>query len=378
MPPLRLSLALLLAALVTPLLAQNSANPAPSKLPAGLADSLEAHQDLVYARYGERELQLDLYRPKNATGPLPGIVCIHGGGWYKGKRGDHAELAQALAARGFVAVTISYRLSGESPFPAQIGDCKAAVRWLRENAAIYGVNADAIGAIGHSAGGQLSALLATSGGAALEGTGGNAGQSSAIQAAVAMGAQADFEAQHIRENHLYPDKLAEFWQPFLGGAYREVPERYRAASPATYLDAHDPPLVFIAGETDHPSTQAASTRLRLMKLGVPTGLTVIQGAGHGIFQKQAWFDQVINTSAAFFTLHLKQRSAPPVVCDVPGIFAKDARWQLLGIARRRSHRLPQRQRRPVHQERRWQDHAAHVQWQGIAHAGGIRPVAKKK
>src|SRR5690606_14422498 len=104
----------------------------------------------------------------------------------------HAQIAQALADRGFVTVTISYRLSGEAQFPAQIHDCKASVRWLRANAEKYGVDPDAIGATGLSAGGHLVALLATSGGVPeLEGDGGNAEQSSAIQAAVAMGAQAD-------------------------------------------------------------------------------------------------------------------------------------------------------------------------------------------
>ena len=107
---------------------------------------------------------MDVYRPKGEWGQLPAVVCIHGGGWAKGDRSSHANLAKALAARGYVAATISYRLSGESPFPAQIHDCKAAVRFLRANASEYGINPDKIGAIGLSAGGHLTALLATSGG----------------------------------------------------------------------------------------------------------------------------------------------------------------------------------------------------------------------
>ena len=122
--------------------------------------ALDTHTNLTYARYGERGLQLDLYRPKDATGALPAIVCIHGGGWFQGDRASMRPLAQALAARGFVTVTISYRLSGEEKFPAQIQDCKAAVRWLRANAAKFGVRPDAIGVTGLSAGGHLAALLA--------------------------------------------------------------------------------------------------------------------------------------------------------------------------------------------------------------------------
>ncbi len=104
-------------------------------IPAEVVAGLEAHEGITYARYGERTLELDLYRPKKeAEGALPAIVCIHGGGWANGTRATHGNLAKALAARGFVTVRISFRLSGEAMFPAAIHDCKAAVRWLRANA----------------------------------------------------------------------------------------------------------------------------------------------------------------------------------------------------------------------------------------------------
>ena len=115
-----------------------NAKPAPTKLNPEITAALEAHPGLVYARYDQREMQLDLWRPKNAAPPLPAIICIHGGGWYKGERSSMANLAQALAAKGFVAATISYRLSGEAKFPAAMQDCKAAVRFLRANAAKFG------------------------------------------------------------------------------------------------------------------------------------------------------------------------------------------------------------------------------------------------
>ena len=151
--------------------------------------SLDAKLEVTYARYGDRTLEIDIYRPKGTWGELPAIVCIHGGGWAKGNKTSHAKVAQALASRGYVAATISYRLSGESPFPAAIQDCKAAVRFLRANAKEYGIDSSNIGAIGLSAGGHLTALLATSSGVKeLEGEGGNSNFSSAIQAAVPMGA----------------------------------------------------------------------------------------------------------------------------------------------------------------------------------------------
>ena len=173
--------------LATASLAQQP-KPAPAKLSPEVTAGLEAHPGLVYAHYGQREMQLALWKPKTASQPLPAILCIHGGGWYKGERSSMANLAQALAAKGFVSATISYRLSGEAKFPAAIQDCKAAVRFLRANAAKFGIDANAIGVTGLSAGGHLAALLTTSGGVkALEGDGGHADQSSAVQACIAMG-----------------------------------------------------------------------------------------------------------------------------------------------------------------------------------------------
>ena len=88
---------------------------------------LDSMLDMTYASYEGRTLELDLYKPREKLGKLPAIVCIHGGGWAKGSRKNYTKVAQALAAHGYVAVTISYRLSGEAVFPAAIMDCKAAV-----------------------------------------------------------------------------------------------------------------------------------------------------------------------------------------------------------------------------------------------------------
>jgi len=295
---------------------------------------VETISNLTYVTHGDKRLQLDLFRPAGQKGVLPGVVCIHGGGWQQGERGQHAALARAIAAHGYVTVTISYRLSGELPFPAQIHDAKAAVRWLRAHAAKYHLDPTAIGAVGHSAGGHLAALLATSGGvSALEGTADLEAGESTVQAVVAFGAQSDLTAAHIQANHLNVEKLP-MWSKFLGGAYRDVPERYRAASPLTYLDRSDPPLAFITGERDSASTRADGTRRELMRLGIPTRLTVIKEAGHGIFQRPEWAKAVVENSVGFLDLHLKNRSRPLVQSapehPLAPIFPANARWQTVG------------------------------------------------
>jgi acetyl esterase/lipase len=276
--------------------------PVPTKLSEALVASLETHSDLTYARYGEREVKLDLYRPTERKESLPAIVCIHGGGWFKGERSSMTNLAMALAARGFVTVSISYRLSGEAKFPAAIQDCKAAVRWLRANSATYGIDPSKIGVTGLSAGGHLAALLAASGGvASLEGEGGNADRSSAVQACIAMGAQSDLLSERIGELSAKADD--PFYRTFLGGPQSEIRETYALASPRHHLDRADPPLLFMSGQNDDSSTHADETRADLQKLGLPTGLVLITDAPHAFLGRQDAFDACLTASGEFFTKH---------------------------------------------------------------------------
>lgn len=312
-----------------------AAQPAPTDstqqtaLAPALLAGLESHLALTYARYDDRELQLDLHRPAARGASLPAVVCLHSG-WFKAERGSQTQLAQALAARGYVTVTIDYRLSGEAKFPAAIHDTKAAVRWLRANAATYGIDPAAIGVTGLSAGGHLAALLATSGGVtALEGEGGHATHSSAVQACVAMGAQTDLATERIRALSERPDD--PHYTPFLGATQRAQPALYALASPRHHVDRADPPLAFITGELDDASTRADDTRRDLLRLGVATGLTVIPQAPHAFLGQQRAFDLAVNATAAFFTLHLTHRGRPPVettLAESP--FAPGARWTMVG------------------------------------------------
>ena len=274
-------------------------------IPKETLAGLDSRLGVTYARYGDRTLEMDVYRPRQAWGALPAVVCIHGGGWANGSRANHATVAQALAARGYVAATISYRLSGEAPFPAAIHDCKAAVRFLRAHAAEYGIVAEQIGAIGLSAGGHLTALLATSAGVAdLEGDGGNPGVSSEIQAAVPMGAQTDLLSDRTKLISAREDR-GEIWRQFLGGAQQDRLETYRLASPLHHLDEGDPPCWFITGETDDPSTHADDFRSRADEINVPSGLTVVKHAPHPFLGKQVWFDQMVETADEFLSRCLK-------------------------------------------------------------------------
>ena len=271
-----------------------------TEIPRSMQARLNKKMNVTYARYGQRTLEMDVYRPNDAWGLLPAVVCIHGGGWANGTRKNHGILAQAIADRGYVAATISYRLSGEAPFPAAIHDCKAAVRFLRANATEYGIDTEKIGAMGLSAGGHLTALLATSHGVdSLEGDGGNASFSSAIQAAVPMGAQTDLLSPRTREISAI-EQRGKIWRQFLGGAQADRMSTYELASPLFHLEKSDPPCWFITGETDDPSTHADKFRDAMNELKIDEGLTVIKDAPHPFLGKQIWFDEAIETADAFF------------------------------------------------------------------------------
>lgn len=260
-------------------------------------------KDVEYARVGERALALDILRPAEPPeGKMPALVYIHGGGFRAGEKEGGLSHNAPFAARGYFTVTVEYRLSGEAIFPAAIEDCKAAVRWIRANAEKYGVDPDRIGAWGHSAGGHLSALLGTSGGIAeLEGTGGNAEQSSRVQCVVDCFGPTDFLALVKQRPENRPGGHPE--ADFLGGKIEENEERARLASPATHASADDPPFLILHGTEDPvvPFEQSEILAGALKDAGADVTFVSVEGGGHG-WAPNAEADARVQ---AFFDRHLK-------------------------------------------------------------------------
>ncbi|HXG11315.1 MAG TPA: alpha/beta hydrolase [Gemmataceae bacterium] len=252
---------------------------APALAPAQQRYEVQVERDLVYGKGGDTELKLDLAMPKNGKGPFPALVCIHGGAWLRGSRQDLDKTIETLAGRGYVAVTVSYRLAPAAKFPAQIEDCKAAVRWLRANAGKYKINPDRIGALGYSAGAHLACLLGTTDKSdGLEGSGGNAEQSSRVQAVVSFFGPTDLTRQdwskEVEENILVP---------FLGAPFAAKPELYKRASPITYVTRDDPPMLFFHGTEDKLVRPQQSQWLaeKLQAAGVSARVVLVEGEGHG-------------------------------------------------------------------------------------------------
>lgn len=272
-------------------------------------------ENLTYGHADGVELKLDLAHP-TGTGPYPAIVFIHGGGWYQGDRQGYRSQIEEAAKRGYVAVTISYRLmqfdeaqresaSADPIFPAQIHDAKAAVRWLRKNADTYRVDPDRIGVTGSSAGGHLSLLIGlTDPEDKLEGRSGNADVSSRVQAVVNVYGPTEMKSCYETSS------VAWIFRLFMGGTPDEASGTYRDASPVHYVTPDDPPVLTLHGDRDELVSVAQARLLdeAMKAAGASHELLVLEGQGHGFTgaAQRAARDAMWD----FFGRHLKNQGSP--------------------------------------------------------------------
>jgi acetyl esterase/lipase len=264
---------------------------------------VRVERDLVYGKAGEVDLRLNLALP-SGKGPFPAVVCIHGGGWYQGQRQDMEFMTELLARRGYVAATVSYRLVPSARFPAPIEDCKAAVRWLRANAAKYNLNPDRIGAIGPSAGGHLACLLGvTDKEDSLEGNGGNPDHSSRVQAVVSFFGRTNFMER------TWDKKLEdEIFVPLIGARFDEKPELYKRISPIAYVSNSSPPFLFVHGAEDKlvPPQDSTDMAEKLRDAGMSAMAVIVEGVGHGSADWGDKWAKHVEQAVDFFDKHLKQ------------------------------------------------------------------------
>lgn len=269
-----------------------------------LPDGVREETEIVYGMGGDTELKLDLYSPKDLDSPAPGIIFIHGGGWRSGKRQDYKLYTTEFAARGYVAATVTYRLREAGYFPNCVEDVKCAVRWMRANAESLKVDPNRIAVIGGSAGGHLSMMVGYSSDIAeFEGNGGHAGVSSAVAAVIDIYGPADFTHEQNRDHHLLTN--------FMQGSYEEFPDKYKKASPLTYVDPSDPPTLIIHGTVDTLVPVIQSDRLaeKFQELGMTYWYDRIDGWPHAMDVAQVVNDRVVEVVSAFLE---ETFSTPPV------------------------------------------------------------------
>jgi len=267
--------------------------------------------DIVYASVGGRELHLRLVMPDDRPRePLPVIVYVHGGGWIGG---DYTIVRSAQFVRnGYAAASVQYRFSTEAVFPAQIHDCKAAIRYLRANAGRLGIDPNRIGVWGESAGAHLVALLGTSAGVEeLEGDLGNADESSAVQAVCAYSGPMKFlpgpgEAPAVTQ-------IPEVLEQLMGGTCEEKPDLYRLGSPFEHITPNAPPFLIVHGDADElvPVGQADLFYEALRDAGVEAKLIRVKKGTHGFHdpEQTPGIVEMLEEVLAFFNRHLKPCTA---------------------------------------------------------------------
>jgi acetyl esterase/lipase len=245
------------------------------------AERARVERDVQFASVDGQSLKLDLYVPIQERNPHL-VVWIHGGGWRSGSK-DKCFLTW-LTDYGYAVASISYRLTDRAVFPAQIHDCKAAVRWLRANAEKYGYRADKIAVAGSSAGGHLAALMGTSGDVKqLEGAvGGNLRQSSRVDAVIDFYGATDFVLRSKTQPHRANKEDSVVYRLLGGGADQKV-ELAKLASAAHHVTSDDPPMLVLHGDQDNTVLLDQSQRIHEVytKAGLPITLHVLEGAGHG-------------------------------------------------------------------------------------------------
>ena len=246
--------------------------------------------DVGYDAQSETQ-KLDIYLPEEGDGPFPVILSIHGGAFKMGDKQDN-QLNPMLEGlnRGYAVVGINYRLSGEALFPANIYDVKAAVRFLKANHERYRLDKNRIVALGGSAGGYLSSLLATSATHALEDLSlGNETEDCTIQAIVDWFGPTDFLQMdpQLKEANLHPQDHNEADSPeslLLGAQITTIPERVKEANPITYITKEVPPFFIQHGTLDNivPSGQSKLLYEALIQAGHENQTTFkyIEGASH--------------------------------------------------------------------------------------------------
>jgi len=267
-----------------------------------IPDNLLFEPDVAYSPADPQQV-MDIVRPRDTGQARPAVVCIHGGGFRAGSRKGYLAQCVRLAQRGYVAATVDYRLAPAAPFPAAVHDVKAAVRYLRANAARLGLDPARIGVTGGSAGGHLALFLGLTGGMPqFEGDGPNRAQSSRVSCVVDYYGPSDFTKSYGKSVD-----AAEVLPLFLGGDLNHARLTHIQASPLNWVTPDAAPTLAIQGTKDRYVAYEQSVWIidRLLAAGVDAELETIDGADHGF--KGADADRAEQRMLAFFERYLKPR-----------------------------------------------------------------------
>ncbi len=257
---------------------------------ASLAPETRLMAEQAYAK----GLLLDLYLPA-AKGPAPLVVLVHGGGWRAGDRQEMAPLAARLAARGYAAATVDYRLSGQALYPAAIEDVKASINWLRDHALQLGIDARRIAVAGGSAGGQIASLVGVRSGLA--------------QAIINIDGLSDFTSAEARKHEDDPAKHPTAAGAWFGGDYAAKSALWHEASPTFYVTPKTPPMLFVGSAQPRFSVGRDEMVVKLRAAGVAHQVVMLSATPHSFWMFDPWIRPTVDAMVVFLDKQLPDRPA---------------------------------------------------------------------
>ncbi|MFN8442608.1 MAG: alpha/beta hydrolase [Caldilineaceae bacterium] len=267
---------------------------------------MQTLRDLAYVTNGHERQKLDLYLP-DAGNNLPLLIWVHGGAFRMGSKegNENDPVPVHYAEQGYAVASLNYRLSQHAIWPAQIQDCKAAVRWLRAHANKYRLDSNRFAAWGPSAGGHLVAMLGVTGQVAEYEVGEHLDFSSRVQCVVDYFGPTDFlqmDTQRLPDGMIHdtPDSPES---QLVGGPIQENKEKTARSNPVTYVSADAPPFLVVHGNQDPlvPYQQSVLLVNALIVAGVDVAFYTVIGAGHGRFTDP----KLPGLTRAFLAKHLK-------------------------------------------------------------------------
>ena len=253
-----------------------------------------SYLDQEYDRVWDRPLLLDVFRPDgNASKRYPGVLLIHGWGWQSGDKSQMHTIGKTLAAQGYVAVAVEYRLSLEAKYPEAVYDLKSAVRWMRANADKIQLNTEYIASLGTSAGGQLASLLGvTNGNLDFEGQGrGNAEQLSNVQAVVNIDGTLAFRHPESSEG-----TAASNW---LDGTYEQNSTNWESAAPLNHVSPHSVPIIFLNSSIPRFHAGRDDMIKKLDRYGISWEIREFPDTPHPFWFFDPWFQPMMDYTITF-------------------------------------------------------------------------------
>jgi acetyl esterase/lipase len=280
--------------------------PSISLVGVGDLNKLIIRNDLVYVRYGNRAMHLDLVRPEGMK-KVPVVVILHAGGWRSGEKNMDRHIAYELSRNGFATVCVEYRLSMEARYPAGVQDIKTAIRWIRANAAKYNLQSNRLAIFGTSAGGQLAALIGSENGTVLSYKTIDYKQfSDKVEAVVDMDGVLAFLHPESAEGQDQPGKLsaATLW---FGASSKEKPELFNEASAYCHVGKQTAPFLFVNSAQPRFHAGRDDMMKKLNAFGIYYEVHTIDNTPHTFWLFHPWFDEAMPYVVRFLNKTLNNK-----------------------------------------------------------------------